>query len=155
MNTLPVVIVGAGAAGCMAAIAAAGTGVPVLLLERTRDGGRKILISGGGRCNILPSALDPARFVTDSSPNQLKKILASWPLDQQRHFFEHDLDLPLELEQESGKLFPRSNRARDVRDRLLKAATERGAVIRFDATSAALLASASARWAGVAKIAER
>ena len=117
----------------MAAIAAASTGVPVLLLERTRDGGRKILISGGGRCNILPSVLKHGQFVTDSSANQLRKILAGWPLEQQRHFFEHELDLPLELEEESGKLFPKSNRARDVRDRLMSAVRERGGQIRFAA----------------------
>ena len=116
----------------MAAIAAASTGAPVLLLERTRDGGRKILISGGGRCNILPSALDPGRFVTDSSPHTLRKILAGWPHAQQRQFFEVDLGIPLALEEESGKLFPRSNRARDIRDRLLSAAQERGASLRFD-----------------------
>ncbi|MEO8635383.1 MAG: aminoacetone oxidase family FAD-binding enzyme [Gemmatimonadales bacterium] len=133
MSVLPVVIVGGGAAGCMAAIAAAGIGASVLLLERTRDGGRKILISGGGRCNILPSVLDPGRFVTDSSPHLLRKMLASWPLDQQRHFFETDLGIPLELEAESGKLFPTSNRARDVRDRLISAAGARGAVVRFEA----------------------
>ena len=46
---------GAGAAGSMAAIFAAASGADVVLLERTRDGGRKILISGGGRCNVLPS----------------------------------------------------------------------------------------------------
>lgn len=133
MTALPVVIVGGGAAGCLAAIAAASTGIPVLLLERTPDGGRKILISGGGRCNILPSVLEHGRFVTDSSPHQLRKILAGWPLEQQRHFFEHELDLPLQLETDSGKLFPRSNRARDVRDRLMSAARERGAVLRFGA----------------------
>src|SRR5882757_9750533 len=71
-----VVVIGAGAAGTMAAIFAASSGAECLLLERTPDGGRKILISGGGRCNILPAADDAAsRFVTDSSPNTLRKML--------------------------------------------------------------------------------
>jgi predicted flavoprotein YhiN len=35
-----------------------GAGADVTLIERTRDGGRKILISGGGRCNVLPAVLD-------------------------------------------------------------------------------------------------
>ena len=50
-----VAVIGAGAAGTMAAIFSAAGGAETLLLERTRDGGRKILISGGGRCNILPA----------------------------------------------------------------------------------------------------
>lgn len=116
----------------MAAIHAASSGARVLLLERTADGGRKILISGGGRCNVLPSVAQPDRFVTSSSANSLKKLLRSWPLAEQRTFFERTLDLPLALEQESGKLFPVSNRARDVRDRLVAHARDRGAELRFE-----------------------
>src|SRR5262245_50301071 len=108
---LPVVVIGAGAAGFMAAIFAA-RGGRVLLLERTRDGGRKILMSGGGRCNVLPSAIDPRRFVTASSPHTLKKLLLSWPLPEQRRFFEERLGIALALEEETGKLFPVSNRSR-------------------------------------------
>src|SRR5688500_1536857 len=119
------IVIGAGAAGLVAAIFAAGTGNKVLLLERTRDGGRKILVSGGGRCNVLPSALEPGRFVTDSSPNSLRKILLSWPLPEQRRFFEEEVGVPLALEAETGKLFPVSNRARDVRDGLLRSEERR------------------------------
>ncbi len=120
-----IVVVGAGAAGCMAAIHAAGelrrrSAVgEVLLLERTKDGGRKILISGGGRCNILPAVPDYARFITDSSPNTMRNILRSWPHREQVEFF-NQLGLDLVVEEESGKLFPRSNRARDVRDALVR-----------------------------------
>ncbi|HEX2093238.1 MAG TPA: aminoacetone oxidase family FAD-binding enzyme [Longimicrobiaceae bacterium] len=130
---LPVVVIGAGAAGITAAIFAAGSGACVLLMERTRDGGRKILISGGGRCNVLPSEVDPGRYVTASSPNSLRKILLSWPLADQRRFFENEVGIRLVLEPETGKLFPESNRARDVRNRLLELARRRGAEIRFDA----------------------
>ena len=130
---LPIVVIGAGAAGCMAAIFAARAGAPVLLLERTRDGGRKILISGGGRCNVLPSRMEPGQYFTASSRNTLKKILLSWPLADQRRFFEEDAGIPLALEEESGKLFPVSNRARDVRDGLLELARRAGASIRFEA----------------------
>ena len=131
-DDLPIVVIGAGAAGCMAAIFAARAGAPVLLLERTRDGGRKILISGGGRCNVLPSRMDPGQYFTASSRNSLKKILLSWPLVEQRRFFEEDAGIPLVLEPESGKLFPESNRARDVRDRLLELARRAGARLRFE-----------------------
>ena len=122
-----VAVIGAGAAGSMAAIFAAAGGAETLLLERTRDGGRKILISGGGRCNILPSRVDERRFVTDSSPNTLRNILRSWPLAEQIAFFERELSLRLVEEEETGKLFPSSNRARDVRDGLLALAASRGA----------------------------
>jgi len=111
----------------MAAIFAAAGGAETLLLERTKDGGRKILISGGGRCNILPARMDERRFVTDSSPHTLRKILRSWPLAEQIAFFERELSLPLEEEAETAKLFPVSNRARDVRDGLLSLAARRGA----------------------------
>ena len=114
----------------MAAIYAADAGADTLLLERTRDGGRKILISGGGRCNILPARLDERRFVTDSSLNTLRNIVRSWPLEQQITFFEQQLGLTLVEEEESAKLFPASNRARDVRDGLLALAGRHGVQFR-------------------------
>jgi len=134
MTTLPVVVVGAGAAGLMAAINAVNHNRPTLLLESTRDGGRKILISGGGRCNILPSSLDPALYVTGSSRNTMRKLLLSWPLEEQRRWFDDVLGLGLTLEAETGKLFPASNRARDVRDGLLDFARGSGVDIRFSTT---------------------
>ena len=122
-----VVVIGAGAAGTMAAIFAAGAGAETVLVERTRDGGRKVLISGGGRCNVLPARLDEARFVSDSSPNTLRKIVRAWPLPEQVEFFQSALGIRLVEEPESGKLFPASNRAADVRDGLLALAARKGA----------------------------
>ena len=129
-----VAVIGAGAAGLLAAVTAARAGANVILIERTSDGERKILISGGGRCNILPGHAQPQLYVTDSSPNTLRKILRSWPLHEQRAFFEHELGMPLELEPETGKLFPASNRARDVRDILVARIREAGASIWFEAS---------------------
>jgi hypothetical protein len=126
-----VAVVGAGAGGLMAAIFAAEHGADTLLLERTADGGRKILISGGGRCNVLPSVLAPDRFVTESRPHIMRAMLKAWPLDQQRAFFERGLGIPLALEEETGKLFPQSNRARDIRDGLVQFARARGVRIMF------------------------
>src|SRR4029453_3107090 len=121
-----VFVVGAGAAGLMAAIFAAERGAETTVLKRTADGGRKILISGGGRCNVLPSVLAPERFVTDSPPHLMRGMLKTCPLAEQRAFFERDLGIPLALEQETGKLFPQSDRARDVRDGLVQFARDRG-----------------------------
>ncbi|NNF29468.1 MAG: aminoacetone oxidase family FAD-binding enzyme [Gemmatimonadetes bacterium] len=127
----PIVVVGAGAAGLVAALFAARSGGDVVLVEGTKDGGRKILISGGGRCNILPSEAAPRRYVTDSSPNSLRKMLRSWPLQEQIDFFEGELGLRLVREEETGKLFPETNRARDVRDGLVARVREAGARIWF------------------------
>ena len=113
----------------MAAIFAASGGADTLLVERTKDGGRKILISGGGRCNILPARVDESRFVTDSSRHTLRHIARSWPLREQISFFEHELQLPLVEETESAKLFPRSQNAREVRDKLFALARLKGAQI--------------------------
>ena len=129
-----VAVIGAGAAGLVAAAFASAGGAQVVLIERTKDGGRKILISGGGRCNVLPSALAPERFVSDAPAHLVRGMLRAWPLHEQRAFFEHDLEIPLALEEESGKLFPRSNRARDVRDGLVAHARAKGVDIRFDTT---------------------
>ena len=134
MSAHSVAVVGAGAAGLMAAAFAASSGARVTLLERTKDGGRKILISGGGRCNVLPSVLAPERFVTDSPAHVLRGMLRAWPLHEQRAFFEDDLQIPLALEEESGKLFPRSNKAKDVRDALVALARSKGVEIQFDTT---------------------
>jgi predicted Rossmann fold flavoprotein len=140
-----VVVVGAGAAGSMAAIFAAGAGAETILLERTKDGGRKILISGGGRCNILPARLDETRFVTDSSANTLRKIVRSWPLAEQIAFFESEVGIALVEESESVKLFPASHKARDVRDGLLALARARGADVRMDTLVSDVFAS-GAKW---------
>jgi predicted Rossmann fold flavoprotein len=127
-----IAVIGAGAAGTMAAIFAARGGAETILLERTRDGGRKILISGGGRCNVLPARLDESRFITDSSPNTLRKIVRSWPLAEQIEFFQQELGIPLSEETDSVKLFPASNRARDVRDGLLTNARHHGVAVHTD-----------------------
>src|SRR3954463_9139028 len=113
----------------MAALFAARSGADTLLLERTKDGGRKILISGGGRCNILPARVDESRFVTDSPPHILRRIVRSWPLREQIAFFETEIGLPLVEEAESAKLFPKSDSARDVRDRLLAHARSKGVTL--------------------------
>ncbi|MGD9903604.1 MAG: NAD(P)/FAD-dependent oxidoreductase [Vicinamibacterales bacterium] len=140
--TRRVVVIGAGAAGLMAAITAREAGAAVTLVERTADGGRKILISGGGRCNVLPEAAAPQRFVSESTPALVRSVLGNWPLGEQRRFIEGALGVPLALEAGSGKLFPASNRARDVRDALVNRARAAGVELRFSSVVSAVAARA-------------
>jgi hypothetical protein len=129
----PVVVIGAGAAGLMAAACAASGPRPVLLLEGSARPGRKILISGGGRCNVLPSQAAPSDFVSDGAPHLVRRILAAWPLAAAQRYFEADLGVPLRLEAESGKLFPATDRAHTVLDALLTATVSRGVTLRLAA----------------------
>jgi predicted Rossmann fold flavoprotein len=103
----------------------------VTVIETTADGGRKILISGGGRCNVLPEKLEPERFVTDSSPRLLQRMLRSFPIRAQRAFIEDEVGVPLKLEPETRKWFPVSDRARDIRDGLVALARRRGVRFQF------------------------
>jgi predicted flavoprotein YhiN len=108
----------------------------VLVLEKSSQAGNKILISGGSRCNILPAlpSLDPNKdFFTDSSLPSLKAVLKSWTLDQCRDWLSDDIGIPLSLEEDSQKLFPTSNSAVEVRDKLLDACIRRGVEFRYNA----------------------
>jgi predicted flavoprotein YhiN len=89
--------------------------------------------------------LAPERFVTDSPPHLMRGMLRAWPLPRMVHFFENDVGVPLALEADTGKLFPRSNRARDVRDGLVTLAGRRGVGLRFH-TSMEGLTSNGAGW---------
>ena len=128
------VVLGGGAAGLMAAIAAgeaardSGRTLSLLVLEAAREPGRKILVSGGGRCNVLPRSDAPERFVSSSPARLVKRALDRFPLADQKDFFEERLGGT--LHEEGEKLFPPSERSRDVRDALDRRARELGAEIR-------------------------
>jgi predicted Rossmann fold flavoprotein len=131
-----VVVVGGGAAGLLAAASSAerlrdsGSSAPVVVLEAAREPGRKVLVSGGGRCNVLPAREARARFVSSSPRRLVDRFLERFPLGEQRAFFEELLGGALREEPESAKLFPPSNRARDVRDALVARARRSGAELR-------------------------
>jgi predicted Rossmann fold flavoprotein len=131
-----IVIVGGGAAGLLAAASAAArlreaaSDAQVVVLEAARDPGRKILVSGGGHCNVLPVREGRARFVSTSPRRLVDRFLDRFPLPAQRTFFEEILGGALREEAESAKLYPPSNRARDVRDALVAHARAAGAEVR-------------------------
>ena len=130
MNRPKVAVVGAGAAGMTAAIFAARGGADVVLLDASARPGTKILISGGGRCNVLPGEYRANAFYSSGSANVLKRLFKTWPHADVRSFFEDQLGVPLMLEEESGKLFPKANRAKVVHEALLLALEEEGVELR-------------------------
>lgn len=141
-----VVVAGAGAAGLTAAIFAAEKGASVCILERTDKPGKKILMSGGTRCNVLPVRMSLDDYYTDSSTNLLKRIFRSWSVDACKSWFESDLKLSLACEMESNKWFPVSNSAKDVRDALLNKALSLGVVIQYNQSIIGLHQSEELGW---------
>ena len=133
-----VAVIGGGAAGLMAALWSARGGAETVLLEGSQACGLKILISGGGRCNVLPDTSEDADFFAAGSRNVLRRLFRTWRLAEVRRFFEEELELPLVLEEETGKLFPECQAARPVRDRLVQAVEQAGARIRVSWRVAAL-----------------
>jgi predicted Rossmann fold flavoprotein len=97
-------VVGAGPAGTTAAIWSAKRGAKTLLLDRMPDPAQKLLLSGGGRCNILPTAVDASSYVTDSSPYVLRNILRSWSLKDVRTFLESEIKLKIVADPVTDKL---------------------------------------------------
>src|SRR5687768_18435810 len=110
-----VAIVGAGAAGMATAIFAreADSARSVLLLEGAKKPGAKILVSGGGRCNVTNRIVDETDF-WGGRATIVRQILRAFPVPETVAFFRR-LGVPLH-EEADGKLFPDSNRARDVLD---------------------------------------
>ena len=123
-----VIVIGAGAAGLMAAASASQSGLRTLLLEKNRKLGVKILMSGGTRCNITHDC--SIREIVAAYGRQgkfLHSALASLP--------PTDVISKIEAQgvgtkvESTGKIFPVSNKAIDVRDALVRIATEAGAQI--------------------------
>jgi len=146
MNKYDVLILGAGAAGLTAAIFAAQRGLNVMVLEKAPMAGRKILMSGGTRCNVLPVEVSVRDFVTSSSPNLLNKVFKSWSLEACHRWFTDDIGLDMVTEEASNKWFPASNSAKEVRDLLLDAAIHAGARFRYNNGAKSIERSDNGTW---------
>jgi len=120
-----IAIVGGGAAGLMAAIWAGRTNPArrIVVLDGSKRLGAKILVAGGGRCNVTHHAVDE-RAYAGSSRNAIKKVLRRFDVDETIAFFA---GLGVELKREdTGKLFPVTDDAHTVLDALLRAADRAG-----------------------------
>ncbi len=124
-----IAVVGAGAAGLFAAIAAAeaGPGLRILCLEGAKTVGAKILVSGGSRCNVTNVDVTERDFRGGPS-RVVRHVLRAFPAPAAAEWFRR---AGVALHEEAGgKLFPDSNRSRTVLDALLRECARLGVVIR-------------------------
>ena len=111
MSRYDAVIIGAGASGMVAAIALARAGKRVALIERQKRGGKKILASGNGRCNIANRSLSSKNFYARNR-RLIQELLKQYPLAKIEFFFQ---ELGLEfISLDDGRLFPQSLSALSV-----------------------------------------
>jgi predicted Rossmann fold flavoprotein len=123
-----VVVAGAGAAGLLAAIAAAEAGRRVLLLEKNRRPGIKILMSGGTRCNITHATDNRGIVAAYGPPGRfLHSALAALSVQETLALFDAE-GVATKVE-ETGKVFPVSDRAADVLQALLRRLHRSGATL--------------------------
>jgi predicted Rossmann fold flavoprotein len=122
-----VIVVGAGAAGTMAAGAAAENGADVILLERNDKIGRKVMITGKGRCNVTNDIGDDVQKFISNIPGNgrfLYGAYSSFNSQDVMYFFE-DYGVTLKVER-GNRVFPESDKAVDIVDALNSYITEMG-----------------------------
>jgi len=131
MNNEKMIIIGAGAAGLVAAIISARAGGRVTLLEQNRKVGKKILVSGNGKCNIDNRYINLNRFHSQN-PSFIEKVLEGYGFEVIEKFFT---SIGLELvEGKEGKIFPMSLQASSVAELLEYEAKRVGVEIICDCT---------------------
>ena len=137
-----ILVIGAGAAGLFAAAwagrtaAAAGRPLTVTAVDSARKLGAKILVAGGGRCNVTHERVAEGDYA-GSTPPAIRKVLRRFPVADTVAFFEAaGVDLKTE---DTGKLFPTSDSARTVLDALVREATRAGARLMHPARVTALV----------------
>lgn len=116
------VVIGAGPAGLAAAIMIARRQKKVLILESGPRPGRKLLITGGGHCNISNRCVTENDFQS-GQPRTVRNILRAFPIEKVSRFFK-ELGVGI-VEEEGGKLFPETHSAETVLQSLLAEAGKR------------------------------
>ena len=129
-----VIVIGGGPSGMMAAGCSAKNGASVLLLEKNRQLGRKLLLTGGGRCNIFKAEEDEKKLLSKykSSEKFLYSPFSQHGMQDSWDFFE-SLGLPIVVEARK-RAFPKSQKATDVLRVLKKFMLDSGVKIRTAVT---------------------
>lgn len=114
-----VIVVGGGPAGMMAAISASGKGAQVILIEKNRTLGKKLLITGGGRCNVTNAEFDDRKLLAKfrGQGKFLFSAFDKWNVEKTLEFF-HTRNMPTKIENEK-RVFPVSDSAQSVWDVLV------------------------------------
>lgn len=129
MKDANVVIIGGGPAGLMAAVAAGRAGARVLLLEKGDRLGRKLIISGGGRCNVTNrKPLDELLKQIPGNGRFLHSAFAQFGNEEIIRFFE-GLGIRLK-EEDNGRMFPATEKAATVANALIRHIRDLGVQIR-------------------------
>jgi predicted Rossmann fold flavoprotein len=128
------VVVGAGPAGLFCAINAGLAGLSVVVLEKNTSAGRKLLASGSGRCNLTNAASADAFLLRYGAATRFVKpaLLGFTNKDLQDFFSERGISF---VEMNDGKIFPSSQRARDILNVLLDEAARLKIEIRYGAST--------------------
>ncbi len=124
-----VLVIGGGAAGLMAAVTAARNGCRTVLLERNEKVGRKIMITGKGRCNVTNYCRELDELISNVPVNGrfLYSAFSRFMPEDTMRFFESQR-VPLKVER-GNRVFPESDRASDIVDALFFAAKHEGVTI--------------------------
>lgn len=113
-----VVVIGGGPSGLMAAIAAGEKGLKVLLIDKGDKLGRKLAISGGGRCNVTNRL--PVEEIIKHLPGNGKFLYSAFSIFSNEDIIKFFEKLGIELKEEDhGRMFPVSNKAQSVVEALL------------------------------------
>ncbi|MBE6698586.1 MAG: NAD(P)/FAD-dependent oxidoreductase [Ruminococcaceae bacterium] len=133
-----VAVVGGGAAGMMAAVAAANMGADVTLFERNERLGKKLRITGKGRCNVTNDC-DRDTFLANvpTNPRFLYSALAAFTTADTKAYFEN-LGVPLKTER-GNRVFPESDKAIDIVNAMKRAVLDAGVKIINERVSALVL----------------
>ena len=125
-----VVIIGGGPSGLTAAINACSDSTMVTILESNSEVGKKLLLTGNGRCNYFNEVIDTSKYYSNDN-NLLDEIINEDNIDRVYKFFNN---LGIETKVKNGYMYPYSNKASTIRNALLDECLLRGVDIRYNYT---------------------